>query len=206
MKQLESVISGSKRLTFKFRQYFEQERIFIEETINKYLNSTGLDHISTRLSYCLHEQATNAFRANAKRMFFIEKNLDINNPYDYQEGIKVFKSSITNEKDYYLSLHHKQDLYIKFQIKLEESQLYISIINNASLTEEEKKKIDNKFHLAYKYESIIEALDELQDFEEGAGLGLFSIIMILKELGVKKNDFKLFSEGNETHCVTIISV
>lgn len=204
MKKLDNIIKQSKRLTFKFTKYQEEERLFIEETINKYLESVGMSHISNQLCYCLHEQASNACKANSKRVYFIEKNLDITNSDDYKKGISNFKEHIIKNKNHYFLLREKNNLYIKFQIKRDHEKIYISIINNVPLTKEEKEIIDKKIEMTSKYDNMMDALDDLHDMQEGAGLGIFSTIMILKELGIEKNNLNLFSNDKETHSTTII--
>ncbi len=205
MKKLDNIIKESKRLTFKFIKYQEEERLFIEETINKYLGYVGLSEMSNQLCYCLHEQASNACKANSKRVYFIEQNLEISNSTDYKKGISSFKEHIIKKKDHYFSLREKKNLYIKFQIKRDNEKIYISIINNVPLTAEEQVKIDQKIEMTSKYDNMMDALDDLHDMQEGAGLGIFSTIMILKELGIEKENLNLFSNDKETHSTTIIS-
>ena len=204
MKSLNKVINNSQRLTFTFTKYLEKERQFIETTIEKYLESIGMAEISNRLCYCLHEQASNACKANSKRVYFIEQKLDITKPNDYVFGISKFKECIIRKRDYYFALREKKKLYIKFQIKRDSEYLYISIINNVPLTPEESEKIKEKFDLSDKYDNMVDAIDDLTDVQEGAGLGIFTIIMMFKEMGINKECLKIFNTPTETHATTKI--
>lgn len=204
MSTVKFAIKKSKRLTFSFYKYKENERNFIEKTLEKYLESIDQPDISNQISYCLHELASNACKANSKRVYFNEKKLDINNKEEYRKGINGFKEATVKHQQHYFELRKKEDLYIKFQIKRDDSNLHISIINNVPLNNEEKKRIDDKFVQGSKYNTIIDAFEDIHDQQEGAGLGIFTMLIMLKEIGLKENSLKIFSVGNETHSTVSI--
>ena len=54
------------------------------------------------LSYCLKELANNAKKANTKRIYFEDHNLDINNKADYIKGMEHFKQETLENINYYL--------------------------------------------------------------------------------------------------------
>lgn len=204
MKSLNKIINNSQRLTFTFTKYQEKERLFIEKTLEQYLESIGMEEISNKLCFCLHEQASNACKANSKRVYFIEQQLDITNPTQYQSGIQKFKDNIVKKREHYFALREKRNLFIKFQIKRDHEYLYISIINNVPLTPEESQKIQHKFQLSEQYDNMLDAIDDLTDVQEGAGLGIFTILMMFKEMGIKKEDVNIFNTRSETHATTKI--
>ncbi len=204
MSTIKYVIKESKRLTFSFFKYREQERDFIESTLVKYLESINQADIANQISYCLHEQASNACKANSKRIYFKSKSLNINDDIEYKQGIKDFKETIVKNQDHYFNLRKKENLYIKFQIKRDESNIYISIINNVPLSAEEQRRIDDKFIQGEKYNTIIDAFEDIHDQQEGAGLGIFTMLIMLKEIGLKQNNLKIFTLDGETHSTMTI--
>lgn len=204
MSTVKYAIKKSKRLTFSFYKYKEQERNFIESTLNEYLKSIDQSKISNQISFCLHELASNACKANSKRVYFNEQSLDINNEADYKRGMADFKESTVKHQEHYFKLRKKEDLYIKFQIKRDDNFLYISIINNVPLSCEEKQRIDVKFIQGAKYSTIIDAFEDIHDQQEGAGLGIFTMLIMLKEIGLKENNLKIFSVNEETHSTVTI--
>ncbi|MGL1890272.1 MAG: hypothetical protein OCD02_01535 [Spirochaetaceae bacterium] len=204
MQILDEVIKDSKRLTFSFYKYQEQERIFIEETVSKYLENLGHGNITNQVCYCIHEQASNACKANSKRVHFIEEDLDINNPEHYEIGIKNFKNSTISKLDHYFNMRKQNNLYIKFQIKKDTEYLYLSIVNNVELSNEEQIRIKSKISKAAKYSTIVDAFDDLHDPTEGAGLGICTMLIILKEIGLKNNSLNIFSRDGETHSTMTI--
>lgn len=199
MSSIKYAIEEKKRLTFTFYKYQELERVFIDGIIEKYLDSINNKEISNQISYCLHELASNACKANSKRIYFHLKKLDITSPDDYKTGMKEFKEETIKNQEEYFKLRNEQGLYIKFQIKRDHEKIYISIINNVPLTTEEKVRIDDKFNNSGKYETVIDAYSDLQDSTEGAGLGIYTMIIMLKEIGLKENNLKIFSIKDQTH-------
>ena len=67
--------------------YQPSERIHIDHVLEAYLDAVGMKSLRTKLAYCLHELAANAKKANTKRLYFRERNLDINDPHQYEEGM-----------------------------------------------------------------------------------------------------------------------
>lgn len=199
MSSIKYAIKENKRLTFTFYKYKESERLFIEKAIEDYLKSINSTSISNQISYCLHELASNACKANSKRIYFNESNLDIRVPEHYQKGISDFKHATIVHQHKYFELRKENGLYIKFQIKRDDERLYISIINNVPLTTEEKIRIDDKIEKSHKYATVIDAYSDLQDNTEGAGLGIYTMILMLKEIGLKENNLKIFSINDQTH-------
>lgn len=71
--------------------------IFLEECNQMYLYNY--------LTYCLFELLDNGSKANAKRIFFQEHHLDINNEDDYKNGMKTFKETLLEN-----TLHYQEKL------------------------------------------------------------------------------------------------
>ena len=50
--------------------------LYMQEILSEFLHQLGQDHMISYLTYCLQELVTNAKKANTKRVYFQEKNLD----------------------------------------------------------------------------------------------------------------------------------
>jgi hypothetical protein len=79
-----------------------ETEIYIEDFVNVFLNLTGQDRIKDYIVYCIRELAVNAKKANTKRVFFIDRGLDITNPDDYKKGMGNFKETTLSNIAYYL--------------------------------------------------------------------------------------------------------
>jgi hypothetical protein len=68
--------------------------------------------------------------------------------------------------------------------------------------------VQNKLACARQYNDIAEYFAESdaesETLDEGAGLGIILISMMLKNMGVSDNDFKIISEENNTVARLII--
>ncbi|MFP4431551.1 MAG: hypothetical protein ACLFPV_09900 [Spirochaetaceae bacterium] len=181
---IRAAIARSATLVLKTHAYRPRERDYIDEVLGLSLEAIGRGDLRTQLSYCLHELASNAKRANTKRAFFLEQGLDLNNPIDYARGMERFKSETVPNIEHYLQQQRSLGLYIRFRFRRSVSGLTVSVINNAVPTVWEWQRIQEKFSVASGIDAIPDAVPRIQDETEGAGLGIVMMIMILRNLGL----------------------
>lgn len=192
-------IDNSKRLTLTIYKYLAEERNYIDDIVKMYLEQTNLEHLVNQLTYCIHELAGNACRANTKRSYFEYKKLDIQDQSSYKEGMDSFRKETFENMDIYHEAKKDQGLYIKFQIKKNDDSIDLSILNNVELTEEEECRIQAKFDAVKDFDNVADAFSVLDDPSEGAGLGIAMMVMMLKEMGLNPETLKIFRASNETH-------
>lgn len=200
-KHVSYAIDNSKRLTLTIYKYLADERKYIDDIVELYLKETDLEHLTNQLTYCIHELAGNACRANTKRSYFAHKNLNINDKSNYEEGMKSFREEAFSDIGKFHEKIKDHGLYIKFQIKKNEESIDLSILNNVELTADEEKRIQNKFEAVKDFDNIAEAYSVLEDSSEGAGLGIAMMVMMLKGMGLNAETLKIFRASNETHAV-----
>lgn len=163
-----------------------------------FLEACHQEHLKEYIDFCLGELLTNSKKANTKRVYFKEKNLDINDPADYAVGMEHFKEETTANIDHYLELQKKEGYYIKFSMQLKDNEIIIDIKNNALLTSFEEERIQHKLATAQKYENMDEVIANVIDQSEGAGLGIIIIVLMLQKVGLTKDCFKIFCTDTET--------
>ena len=56
---------------------------YMEQVLTSFLSELGQEHMGSYLRYCLNELVTNAKKANTKRIYFKEKNLNLFDDSDY---------------------------------------------------------------------------------------------------------------------------
>lgn len=176
-------------LTYFMPRVTEQ---YCYEVLSEFLIQCRQDEFVDKLTFIVGELLTNAKKANTKRIYFAEKNLDIYNPSDYEKGMKTFKSDTLSNVNYYLELQKKYGYYIIFRLHYLYDCIHIEVRNNAVLTFAEKDRIREKL------ETDEVSADETLDMTEGGGLGLRICILMLRELGLKDNSIKVFSDNYET--------
>ena len=172
--------------------------VYIHDVLNDFLAECHQEHMTEYLNFCLGELLTNSKKANTKRIYFKEKNLDINNEDEYNLGMLTFKEDTLTNIQHYLEEQKKAGLYIKFRIQQNDEFIRIEIRNNCTLTSFEKSRIQEKLDTAQQYENIEEVMTQVLDQTEGAGLGIIIIILMLSKIGLSKSNYKVISTEKET--------
>lgn len=172
--------------------------VYMNDILRVFLEELNQNQMIEYLSYCLNELITNAKKANTKRVYFKLKKLDISNLADYEQGMKSFKSDTLDDINYYLSLQKKAGLYVRLILQFRNNKIKIEVRNNSDLTVFEYKRIHDKLSRAQQYTSIEQALDQVIDNSEGAGLGLIIMILMLEKIGLTEENFQVLCENGET--------
>ena len=162
--------------------------IFLEECNQMYLYNY--------LTYCLFELLDNGSKANAKRIFYQEHHLDINNEDDYKNGMKTFKETLLEN-----TLHYQEKLKageLRVHLLLTANDVIsVTVSNNTKITDSEYARIQDKINKTKVYNSIAEAVSDI-DQTEGSGLGIITVLVMLKKLGLDANNLKFDITENET--------
>jgi len=179
-------------------------KIYMENVISTFLRSVGQERLKNHISYCVHELAANAKKANVKRVYFVDRGLDLSNSEDYKEGMKYFKEATLNNVAYYLRLQKEKDLYIKLVLQIRKDIIHIEIRNNVAATRIELIRIHDRLARTRQYKTLDEALSQVFDDTEGAGLGLVILVLMLKKIGLDEDCFDVSVSDNETVARIII--
>jgi len=172
--------------------------IYIRKVLEMFLKECHQEHMFEYLNFCLGELLTNSKKANTKRVYFKEKNLDINNPEDYEIGMKNFKEDTLGNIDHYLNLQKKEGLYIKLLMQMKGEKIRVDIKNNAKITTFELERIQKKINSVQQYKTVEEVFLNVLDQSEGAGLGIIIIILMLQKIGLSKENFQVLATEDET--------
>ena len=169
-------------------RFLEILKIFLEECNQEYLFNY--------LSYCLFELLDNASKANAKRIYFKEHNLNIDNELDYKNGMKAFKENLDEN-----TLHYEQELeavHLEVHLLLSaDDVISITVSNNTKITDNELKRIKEKIDKTKVYNSMADAMNDI-DQTEGSGLGIITVLIMLKKMGLASDHLKFKTTDNET--------
>jgi len=169
----------------------------------EYLNRPKL---GSALVYVLKELVMNASKANTKRVYFANYGLDINNPEDYQKGMKNFKAEVFSNFNKYLPLLEENGYYIRIDFKIVNDWVLIQIKNNCAACLAEKEKITDRIRSAARFKTIDEVLSSGLDESEGGGFGIIIGILMLRRLGLTDQVINYIFESNATKVVLKIPV
>ncbi len=197
-EKIKKAVQSGLPLTITTYTLPKEIEVYIEQVVDVFLRQTNQTKLKDYVVYCIQELAVNAKKANTKRVYFEEKGLDINNPDDYKEGMKTFKEETFGNIAHYLQLQKEKGLYIKVILQLKRNTINIEIRNNVTTTKTEQLRIQDKLARSRQYESLEDALTQVLDDSEGAGLGLVILILMLKKIGLDDDAFSIKSTNKYT--------
>jgi putative nucleotidyltransferase with HDIG domain len=172
--------------------------VYMEEVLDVFLAELGQKKLKDYLVYCLRELAVNAKKANTKRVYFETRGLDINDAEQYEEGMKSFKQDTMDNIAWYLQKQKEKGYYIKIIFQAKGANVVLEVRNNVEITKKEYLRIHDKLARSRKYTSLEEAMSQVLDASEGAGLGLVILVLMLKKIGLDEECFDLWAESGET--------
>jgi len=172
--------------------------VYIEQIITSFLTQVEQEKLKDYIVYCVQELAVNAKKANTKRVYFMERGLDLANPDDYKDGMANFKEQTLSNIAHYLQLQKEKGLYIRLILQIKNNIIYIEIRNNVAVTKTELIRIHDKLARSRQYNSLDEAMSQVLDDSEGAGLGLVILVLMLKKMGLDEDCFDVLGTDKET--------
>ncbi len=198
LAQIKKAAQNSLPLSFKTFTLPHETEVYMEDVLAAFLKEFGQEQLKDRLAYCMREIAVNAKKANTKRVYFLDKQLDINKPDDYEKGMQNFKQETLDHIDDYLKKQKEQGLYIKIVFHATGKTLKISVHNNVEISRKEQMRVYDRIARSRAYASMEEALSSVLDDSEGAGLGIVILVLMLKKMGLTEDAFDIDIEGGET--------
>jgi len=198
LAQIKRATNSSIPLTIKTYTLSHDTEVYLEEILGAFLTELGYAQIKDQLAYCLRELAVNAKKANTKRAYFLEKSLNLEDPDEYNEGMKTFKEETLENIQYYLQKQKEQGLYIKIIFHTQGKTFNIIVRNNVEITRKEQIRVYDRIARSRAFTSMEEAFATVLDNSEGAGLGIVILILMLKKMGLEEDSFSIDMEEGET--------
>ncbi|MDR1506479.1 MAG: hypothetical protein LBI67_05190 [Treponema sp.] len=177
---------------------------YIEKVVGLFLEYIRQPALADNIVYCVQELVVNAKKANTKRVYFLEKGLDLSRPDDYNAGMETFREETLNNIQHYLDLQREKGLYIKLILHLKNDKITIEVRNNSIITLEELERIHRRLVKARSYSDVEDAMINILDDSEGSGLGLVILILMMKKLGLSEKSFSILRTNSETVARIII--
>lgn len=170
----------------------------LEKALAVFLEASGAGGIAEYLECCVDELVANGKKANAKRAFFADSGLDINDGAQYERGMKSFKSALADGAAKNARTQRRLSLRVTLALRALPEEIVVEVRNNSVLTKSERERIQDKRAKISGAASLADALPDLLDGEEGAGLGLAMVAATLKKIGAAEESFQTFCENGET--------
>jgi hypothetical protein len=203
---LDEAINQNKRikiLAYSVSDYVElRMKQVLDLIFKKYKKPEMVPPVYT----CLKELLINAVKANFKNIYFegySSKNSS-ESIIDYELALKLFKLELSRENAQHLErLARRYDMKAEVSIQIMDNKLHIMVKNPVEMTEREKNNVRYKLECGNRYNDITEYFAENDDenvteADEGAGLGIILISLMLKSMGAGNRDFVITSENKQT--------
>lgn len=188
VQQIQEAVKNRNPVEFSCYTLTNEQKSRFLDLLKIFLDECDQAHLFNCLSYCLLELLDNASKANAKRIYFEEEHLDINNSEDYQNGMRNFKNEITENPKHYFEELETGFLKVDLLLSLDNT-ICLQVSNNTEITEVEYNRIQEKIEKTKHYTSLEDAFGDI-DQTEGSGLGIISIILMLKKLGLNTDNLR----------------
>ena len=198
LAQIKRAAHNAVPLTFKTYTLPHETEIYLDRVLESFLAELGQEKLKEPLSYCLRELAVNAKKANTKRVYFLEKGLDLNNDKEYEIGMKNFKQETFDNIQYYLQKQKELGMYIKVIFQTKGPSLSIMVRNNVEISRKEQMRVFDRLARSRAFSSLEEAFATVLDSTEGAGLGIVILVLMMKKIGLSEDCFAIDSEEGET--------
>jgi putative nucleotidyltransferase with HDIG domain len=198
LAQIKRAAHNAVPLTFKTYTLPHETEIYLDKVLESFLLELGQEKLKEPLSYCLRELAVNAKKANTKRVYFLEKGLDLNSDKDYDAGMKNFKQETFDNIQYYLQKQKELGMYIKVIFQTKGQTLSILVRNNVEITRKEQIRVFDRLARSRAFSSLEEAFSTVLDSSEGAGLGIVILVLMMKKIGLSEDAFAIDSQDGET--------
>lgn len=196
IENIKTAVQSRQPVDFFCYTLTPEQKARFQDILSIFLEECDQQYLFNYLSYCLFELLDNASKANAKRVYFKEHHLDINNEHDYKDGMKKFKETLDEN-----NLHYQEELKageLRVHLLLSADDIIsITVINNTKITDLEYHRIKEKIEKTKIYNTMAEALEDI-DQTEGSGLGIITVLIMLKKLGLASDHLKFKTTDTET--------
>jgi putative nucleotidyltransferase with HDIG domain len=199
MLKLKDIVNNSDSLEYRYTFIDDNDMRYIFATLKHISAKIGKPYLCDYVFVILKEVLINAVRACSKRHFFTLNDFDLLDPNSYSMGMEKFKDEIVlnwSEKKDYLK---DSKYFVKLRFVYQNDSLIMEVINNTSLIPQEIDRISTRLNAAEKYNSILDAFQDVSDSQESAGLGIVMVILLLRSIGLSKNNLKLWSDDEHTY-------
>jgi len=195
---IQRAVQNSVPLIFRLPGLLPESFPLLDAILQVYLGELGQEKIQEPLSYCLKELIQNAQKANAKRVYFEERGLQISRKDDYEKGMQDFHRDLSERLPHYLQLLKDRGMTIEVSFHATGGKLVVSVRNDVAITPMELSRIQERIIKTRTFHSFFEVLESSVDRTEGAGLGIMMLIQFLKRIGLDEKAFAIRAEPGRT--------
>lgn len=196
---IERQVQAQNGLIFIIYSFSTEIEEIIKFGLNAILEKYEKSALCNTVYNVLFESILNGVKANAKKLFFLENSLNIDNPDDYAKGILLFKKNINKSNLRQSGVRNKEkNIYVRVKFSYGADGLEIEVLNNTELLPAEEARIREKLALGEKYDDLMSYYMDNSDSTEGEGLGLVLSLILLKAENLDPSLFRIGTKNGLT--------
>ncbi len=206
IKSIESQIKAGNPFGLRFYFFDDILLAHVRQIIDILLARYNQEQFEPLLYGGLKEIIINGAKANLKRVVYDVNHLNLSDHSHVEQGINLLKKELKLKTPQQLSeLLQQNDLYLILYLFPGEEGLRIEVLNNSGLSEIEESIIRKKFRDAEKHDDLLAFMESQSEVFEGAGLGIFMFVLMLKKMGIHPGYFRI---GNNAlgHTISRIEI
>lgn len=185
------VAAGRKFIlvTHSLTNNVEKQIDFLIATI---LKKYGRESLQAALYSCVKEIVVNATKANAKRVFFEEHGLKVDNREEYVEGMKRIKALLSESWIMeYGRKARQRGMEVSVAFYHNSDGLRVEVRNDADILPTDEERIRLKLAEGTTYDDLVSFYMKNADNTEGEGLGLVMNLLLLKAENINPALFRI---------------
>ncbi|HQI19610.1 MAG TPA: HDOD domain-containing protein, partial [Leptospiraceae bacterium] len=200
---IQGILNGAG-LGFRYSGLIDARFNFVSGFLHRLLCEVDLGYRTELVLTILRELATNCSKAHAKRIYFQSQGLDISIPADYASGMASFRADVLSHWDQFVAANSTNEFYIELSFELNADAIVIHMENNVELLPSEWERITQRRQKAAQIRDILEAFNAFDDDNEGAGLGIVFISLLLRNAGIAESNLIIDSRRGVTRHTLIV--
>jgi len=171
----------------------------LRETLTK-LNRPDL---SGPIYLIIRELLTNSLKAVYKKLYleFFIQEMGLGD-LSYEEWLMIFKTEIeTHMADNFSNMCRDKDMFVECLIKADTGDIIIEISNEGTPSDIEWKRLQESLSRASNFDDMAYLFQEdttADDYQEGAGIGVPLILIMLKNIRNNIGDFNIKVDRGKT--------
>jgi len=188
---------------FFFYDLYSGDEKKLHEHLKNLLEKLKRPDLSGPLYLVIRELLTNSLKAVYKRLYmdYFIKEMGFGD-LSYQEWLTIFKTEIESHMaDNFANLCREKDFFVECNIILNPDHLTFEIINDGIPSDIEWERLQKSLARASSFDDLGHLFEEettADDYQEGAGIGMPLITIILKNIHDNVNDFTINIEEGKT--------
>ncbi len=201
---------SGERISFLSPGLIIQELQEVANIISPFLQVSRIYYDIEILSLAIEEILTNYTKAIAKRIYFQENGLNINNPSDHHKAMKKFQREVIGNWQQFASALREHPYKIWLHLQLIDNNINVCIEGNYYPTLTEQKRIafrirnfENLKELNKAYQIFSSANDNIGNESEGTGLGIIVTFNFLRYLKIPVQNLQI-KIGDKGFTTTIL--